>query len=510
MEQRLAKIANVIKDVTTADWKARVEALRELRSSLGDAPILTIRSMIPSLVKQIGDGRSLVMQEACETARAICFAFGAEPEFPPIADMLVRSCLPIVPSSTKVMSDAAKACLRQIVQSTTRGFQSPLERFLQGAQGGPGKATSLRLECVRLIDLCMNEWDANWIERSGLVGNLEIGVRKSLRDADSEVRTAARMTFTTFARIFPEEAKKSFRELEPEDKQRFQDLFPVTSSMANPSLIAASAAKRTPFHSNARATPMVGKSVSTRKPLQTISTNLATPSSTVINKRIKEETIAPVSFTLGSVSTRKPVQPTTMKKPPQTFRDRLVRSLVDLLGRSEGAEARARITAAMRDIAGIFYAHADELFASDFIQCESAVEMTVFNSDDEICKSGLDAMGLFIFSLGQSRNVSSREKEDIMERVASKTFPVALIKTQSSNDALGEAALRAVDACIEYISRNQLLAYALQYSKMEKDDAVMRYYAAVMDTPHDDSSSAHMDIVQTEDAVAIAERPAVV
>ena len=479
MDQKIAKISTVLKDVSSADWKARVEAIRDLRSILGDATVITIRGLIPSLVKQIGDGRSLVMQEACETARAICFAFGSEPEFPSIADMLVRACLPIVPSSTKVMSDAAKSCLKQVVQCTTRGFQVALERFCQGALGGPGRAASYRLECVRLLDLCINEWDAEWLSRNGLIAVIENAVKKSLKDADSEVRTAARVAFTTFARTFPEEGRKSWQSMESEERARFQDLFPTISQPINQAILMSSSAKRTPFHPNARATPAPALNSTVRKPLQMLSVNATTPSS-MKSRKLKEERPAPISFGLAPSAVKTIQRPDNKKV--VTFRDRLVRNLVDLLGRSDTIEAKSRITSAMRDIAGIFYAHAEDLISSDFIQCESAIEMTVFSADEDICKSGMDALGMFVFALGGSRQIPAREKDDVLARLVSGTFPVALVKTQARNTVLAEAALRAIDACSEFISKNQLLAYALQYAKSERDDLIMRYYTAVMDS----------------------------
>lgn len=505
MDQRFARINVVLKDVSTADWKTRIEALRELRSSLGDADVLSVRASVPNLVKQMNDGRSLVMQEACETARAICFAYGAEPEFPPIADTLVRACLQLVSSSTKVMSDAAKSCLKQVFHVTTRGFQGPFEKILSGAQAGPGKSIALRLECVKLIEFCLNEWDTEWMVRVGLLLNIESTSRKALRDADSEVRAAARSAYTSFVKKFPEEARKGLKEMEVEDRQRFQEMIPVkVQEKPASNLLMSSSVKRTPFRSVTNMPPP-STSNTVRKPLQMISFNTATPSSMRVRKFKDDNTCSKTTQTVAFPSLQSAAKQSAIqseRKRQATFRERLARDLVDLLGRTGSVEARTRMASAMKDIAEIFVSHAEDLELDDFIQCESAVELAVFSSDDVVVRSGMDALGTFVWALARCRDGTSRERESIMERLVSMTFPMALIKTQSTVDDLAQAALRAADTCAMFLSKNELLSYVLQYARQENDNNVMRYYSAVIDSGDESDESALTEQPIADDVVS--------
>ena len=486
MEQRLARIGNVLKDVSSQDWKVRVEALREMRSCLGSVTLLQLKPLVGNLVKQMCDGRSLVMQEACETARSVSMAFGTDPDFSAVADAFVKACLPIVPSSTKVMSDAAKNCLQQIVQGTPRGYQTPLDRFIKGCTDTT-RAASFRLECVRLVDLCMNEWDAEWLSRGDNIENIEVAVRKSLRDADPEVRTAARMAFTTFAGLFPDQARKSFKELEPEDKQRFSDLFPPAISAPPTSSLLSSAVKRTPHHSavkrvapstatgpvpfsaNARQQPL-----SSRKPLQSVSMNTAaaTPAP---KSALKEKT---VTFTggLGGGAVTTTTKKTASKPARTSVQDRISRSIIDCFGAEDTAAAKSRRFAAMRELAFVFMNHAAELSVADFASCIHAIESCVNSLDESVSASGLDAFGIFIHKVGESSD--SRDVDLVRLDMLRTAFPIALKRANQGLAVVDKAADLAINSCFEHIAHTDLLATVVNFQKAYRDDSILSTFIA--------------------------------
>ena len=157
-DQQIAKFKNILKDTCTYEWKTRVSTLNEIKDALGNMPMSQAKLFTTNVVNQIGDNRSLVMQEACALAREYCSQYGEEVGFDSIAECFTRACLPIVASSTKVLSEASKYTLYHLVQSTSKGYQNCFERICAGCTAS-GKAAAYRLACVRLVEKCLIAWD---------------------------------------------------------------------------------------------------------------------------------------------------------------------------------------------------------------------------------------------------------------------------------------------------------------------------------------------------------------
>jgi len=108
MEQVVSQSCALLKD-TAQDWKLRVAAMKRLRVDvLPNARVGGIRALVPCLARQVSDGRSQVVVEACATISETCRLLGGEQGFDPYADAFVKCLLPLVSLFFKLPFDSKR------------------------------------------------------------------------------------------------------------------------------------------------------------------------------------------------------------------------------------------------------------------------------------------------------------------------------------------------------------------------------------------------------------------
>jgi hypothetical protein len=294
---------------------------------------------------------------------------------------------------------------------------------------------------------------------------MKTAIIKSLRDADKEVRSASRSAFQAFAQVFHEEAKKSLREMDPEDKQRLQDLFLPVQPVKTGSLIPSSAVKATPHHARTvsfHPSTTIQKSfapppTTIRKPLQAISLNTNTPS----RKLTKE------NFGLTTVQR-------TEKKTKMTPSERILRCLVDCFGPGESDAISSKRIIAMREMAAIFVSQPKELSLSDYTSYIHRIEICVKSIDHKVASAGMDAFGTFMYAL-RSCGYLDYLSMDMLNTA----FPVALKRTRSEDIVLREAAKRACEACVDICPHPSLLSVVVAFRRTFQEEIVLEIFVSV-------------------------------
>ncbi|KAF3842726.1 hypothetical protein F7725_001575 [Dissostichus mawsoni] len=188
LEDHLAKIREVLSD-EKHDWEHRVVALKKVRSLLIAGATeyegfpQQLRLLEAPLKLSAKDLRSQVVREACITLGHLSLILGNK--FDHGAESIMPTLLNLVPNSAKIMATSGVATIRLLLRRTHYPRLIPIITSNCAA-----KSVAVRRRCFEFLDLMLQEWPTNTLERH--VAVLTETIKKGIHDADSEARSIAR------------------------------------------------------------------------------------------------------------------------------------------------------------------------------------------------------------------------------------------------------------------------------------------------------------------------------
>uniref|UniRef100_A0A674EKH2 Cytoplasmic linker associated protein 1 n=1 Tax=Salmo trutta TaxID=8032 RepID=A0A674EKH2_SALTR len=187
MEDAMTKIREVLAD-DKRDWEHRVTALKKMRSLL-----------LAGAVEFDGFSQQLRLTEAA-------FKMSAKD---------LRSQVTSRPILLLTVSIQIKQALFNVTKHTHYPRLIPIV-----TSSCQSKSVAVRRRCFEFLDLLLQEWQTNSLERN--VAVLTETIKKGVHDADSEARSVARKCYWTFHGHFSREAEQLFQALESSYQKALQ------------------------------------------------------------------------------------------------------------------------------------------------------------------------------------------------------------------------------------------------------------------------------------------------
>uniref|UniRef100_A0A8C9WZ24 Cytoplasmic linker associated protein 1 n=1 Tax=Sander lucioperca TaxID=283035 RepID=A0A8C9WZ24_SANLU len=218
VEEAMTKIRDVLSD-DKRDWELRVAALKKVRSLLLAGAVefdgfpQQLRLMEAAFKLSAKDLRSQVVREACLTLSHLSLVLGSR--FDHAAEAIMPTLLNLVPNSAKVMATSGIATIRLILRHTHYPRLIPII-----TSNCTSKSVAVRRRCFEFLDLLLQEWQTNSLERHGAV--LMETIKKGVHDADAEARSVARKCYWSFHSHFRREAEQLFQGLEASYQKALQ------------------------------------------------------------------------------------------------------------------------------------------------------------------------------------------------------------------------------------------------------------------------------------------------
>ncbi|XP_078142193.1 CLIP-associating protein 1a [Centroberyx gerrardi] len=229
LEDHLSKIREVLSD-DKHDWEHRVVALKKVRSLMlaGAAEYegfpQQLRLLETPLKLSAKDLRSQVVREACITLGHLSALLGNK--FDHGAESIMPTLLNLVPNSAKVMATSGVATIRLILRHTHYPRLIPII-----TSNCTSKSVAVRRRCYEFLDLMLQEWHANTLERH--VAVLTETIKKGIHDADSEARSIARKCYWGFHGHYSREAEHLFQALESTYQKALQSHLKSSDSIVS-------------------------------------------------------------------------------------------------------------------------------------------------------------------------------------------------------------------------------------------------------------------------------------
>ncbi|XP_047227288.1 CLIP-associating protein 1a isoform X19 [Girardinichthys multiradiatus] len=229
MEDQLTKIREVLSD-DKHDWEHRVVALKKVRSLILAGATdyegfpQQLRLLEGSLKLSAKDLRSQVVREACITLGHLSSVL--QNKFDHGAESVMPILLNLVPNSAKVMATSGMAAIRLILRHTHYPRLIPII-----TSNCTSKSVAVRRRCYEFLDLMLQEWHTNTLERH--VAVLTETIRKGIHDADSEARSIARRCYWGFHGHYSREAEHLFHALESTYQKALQSHLKSSDSIVS-------------------------------------------------------------------------------------------------------------------------------------------------------------------------------------------------------------------------------------------------------------------------------------
>lgn len=229
LEDQLAKVREVLSD-DKHDWEHRVVALKKVRSiMLAGATDYEgfpqqLRLLEAPLKLSAKDLRSQVVREACITLGYLSSVLGTK--FDHGAESIMPTLLNLVPNSAKVMATSGMAAIRIILRHTHYPRLIPII-----TSNCTSKSVAVRRRCYEFLDLMLQEWHTNTLERH--VAVLTETIKKGIHDADSEARSIARKCYWGFHGHCSREAEHLFQALESTYQKALQSHLKSSDSIVS-------------------------------------------------------------------------------------------------------------------------------------------------------------------------------------------------------------------------------------------------------------------------------------
>uniref|UniRef100_A0AAY5EBE2 TOG domain-containing protein n=1 Tax=Electrophorus electricus TaxID=8005 RepID=A0AAY5EBE2_ELEEL len=185
LEDSMTKIREVLLD-DKHDWEHRVAALKKVRSLIlagaveHEGFLQQLRLMEAAFKQSAKDLRSQVVREACVTLGHLSSVLGNR--FDHGAETVMPTLLNLVPNSAKIMATSGVAAIRLILRCTHYSRLIPII-----TSNCTSKSVAVRRRCYEFLDLLLQEWQTNTLERH--IAVLTETIKKGIHDADSEARS---------------------------------------------------------------------------------------------------------------------------------------------------------------------------------------------------------------------------------------------------------------------------------------------------------------------------------
>ncbi|XP_060944454.1 CLIP-associating protein 1a [Limanda limanda] len=228
-EDQLGKIREVLND-DKHDWEHRVVALKKVRSLIFAGAIeyegfaQQLRLLEAPLKLSAKDLRSQVVREACITLGHLSSLLGNK--FDHGAESIMPTLLNLVPNSAKVMATSGVVTIRLILRNTHYPRLIPII-----TSNCLSKSVAIRRRCFEFLDLMLQEWHTNTLERH--VAVLTETLKKGIHDADSEARSIARKCYWGFHGHYSREAEHLFQALESPYQKALQSHLKSSDSIVS-------------------------------------------------------------------------------------------------------------------------------------------------------------------------------------------------------------------------------------------------------------------------------------
>uniref|UniRef100_A0A4W6DXU3 Cytoplasmic linker associated protein 1a n=1 Tax=Lates calcarifer TaxID=8187 RepID=A0A4W6DXU3_LATCA len=229
LEDQLTKIREVLSD-DKHDWEHRVVALKKVRSLMlagateYEGFSQQLRLLEAPLKLSAKDLRSQVVREACITLGHLSSILGNK--FDHGAESVMPTLLNLVPNSAKVMATSGVAAIRLILRHTHYPRLIPII-----TSNCTSKSVAVRRRCYEFLDLMLQEWHTNTLERH--VAVLTETIKKGIHDADSEARSIARKCYWGFHGHYSREAEHLFQALESTYQKALQSHLKSSDSIVS-------------------------------------------------------------------------------------------------------------------------------------------------------------------------------------------------------------------------------------------------------------------------------------
>ncbi|GLD67028.1 CLIP-associating protein 1-like protein [Lates japonicus] len=229
LEDQLTKIREVLSD-DKHDWEHRVVALKKVRSLMlagateYEGFSQQLRLLEAPLKLSAKDLRSQVVREACITLGHLSSILGNK--FDHGAESIMPTLLNLVPNSAKVMATSGVATIRLILRHTHYPRLIPII-----TSNCTSKSVAVRRRCYEFLDLMLQEWHTNTLERH--VAVLTETIKKGIHDADSEARSIARKCYWGFHGHYSREAEHLFQALESTYQKALQSHLKSSDSIVS-------------------------------------------------------------------------------------------------------------------------------------------------------------------------------------------------------------------------------------------------------------------------------------
>ncbi|XP_028446396.1 CLIP-associating protein 1a isoform X10 [Perca flavescens] len=229
LEDQLTKIREVLSD-DKHDWEHRVLALKKVRSlilagaSEYEGFPQQLRLLEAPLKLSAKDLRSQVVREACITLGHLSSVLGTK--FDHGAESIMPTLLNLVPNSAKVIATSGMAAIRLILRRTHYPRLIPII-----TSNCTSKSVAVRRRCYEFLDLMLQEWHTNTLERH--VAVLTETIKKGIHDADSEARSIARKCYWGFHGHYSREAEHLFQALESTYQKALQSHLKSSDSVVS-------------------------------------------------------------------------------------------------------------------------------------------------------------------------------------------------------------------------------------------------------------------------------------
>nr|XP_061799355.1 CLIP-associating protein 1-like isoform X7 [Nerophis lumbriciformis] len=229
LEDQFTKIREVLSD-DKHDWEQRVVALKKVRSLMlagateYESFPQQLRLLEAPLKLSAKDLRSQVVREACITLGHLSSLLGSK--FDHGAESTMPILLNLVPNSAKVMATSGMAAIRLILRHTHYPRLIPII-----TSNCTSKSVAVRRRCYEFLDLMLQEWHTNTLERH--VAVLTETIKKGIHDADSEARSIARKCYWGFHGHYSREAEHLFQTLESTYQKALQSHLKSSDSIVS-------------------------------------------------------------------------------------------------------------------------------------------------------------------------------------------------------------------------------------------------------------------------------------
>ncbi|KAM6934632.1 LOW QUALITY PROTEIN: CLIP-associating protein 1a [Xenentodon cancila] len=228
LEDQLTKVREVLSD-DKHDWEHRCCCAKKSRSLMMAGAVdhegfpQQLRLLEASLKLSAKDLRSQVVREACITLGYLSSKLGNK--FDHGAESVMPILLNLVPNSAKVMATSGVAAIRLILRHTHFPRLIPII-----TSNCTSKSVAVRRRCFEFLDLMLQEWHTNTLERH--VAVLTETIKKGIHDADSEA-VHLRKCYWGFHGHYSREAEHLFQALESTYQKALQSHLKSSDSIVS-------------------------------------------------------------------------------------------------------------------------------------------------------------------------------------------------------------------------------------------------------------------------------------